>query len=246
MDEALIKILSCPLHREAELNYEKKYFICSTCKRVFKIISECDIKIPDFLINPGNLNRGYRDLRGSFLKRVQGKPFIRGIEEGKLVLDVGCGENPRGDINVDCYLPRAIPTNFILANAEFLPFKNNSVDIAISNYSIEHTINPAIFIQSIYAIAKEKVEIVTDNSEWLGDIFFRLYGEGRIFHDEHYYKWSVEYFTNLLNNLGYTNNKVYLTNLSNSPIVKATSLLGKVPRLGNLFFRDLKAEIRKK
>jgi len=248
MDESLIKILTCPLHRGDELLYakEKKSFICCTCKRVFKIITVNDFEVPDFLIDPGNLNRGFRDLQGSFLKKMQGKPFMRKIEEEKLVLDIGCGENPRGNINIDCYIPNKPPVNFILANAEFLPFKNDSVDIVISNYSVEHTVNPAIFIQNIYAIAKEKVEIVTDNSEWLGDIFFRLYGKGRIFHEEHYYKWSKEYLRNLLNKLECVNNKVYLTNLSRSPIVRFFSELGKIPHVGNLFFRDLKAEIWKK
>jgi len=239
--------LACPIHRSDELIYrrDENFFICTRCSRKYKVSTLNGIEIPDFLIDSGNLNRGLRGLSSKFLSSIQGKPFQRRIEDKKLVLDLGCGENPRGNINVDCYIPNKIPCNFILANAEYLPFKDNSIDIIISNFSIEHIINPAIFIQNIYKIAKEKIEIVTDNSEWLGDVFFRLYGDGRIFHDEHYYKWSVEYFRNLLNKLGYKNNKVYLLNLSTSLIVEILSVFGKIPCLGNLFYRDLKADIWK-
>lgn len=247
MDELLIKILACPLHKDSELLYlnEKKCFLCNSCKKEYKIITVQNTQVPDFLINQENINRGFRGLQSSFLETVQGKPFKRQIEEKETLLDIGCGENPRGNINVDCYIPNKIPRRFVLANAEYLPFKDASIDIVLSNYSIEHMIDPANFIRNIYKITKEKVEIVTDNSEWLGDVFFRLIGKGRIFHDEHYYKWSVEYFRNLLSKLGYQN-KVYLLNLSTSPIVKLFSVLGNIPRVGNFFYRDLKAEIYKK
>lgn len=247
MDSKMVEIFACPFHQDNDLIYEKDkdFFVCTTCNKKYEIINSGGIKIPNFLIDNANWKKGSRGVKSSFIKKIQGKIFNRQIEDNKLVLDVGCGENARGNINLDCYIPENIPKNFVLANAEYLPFKKNSVDIILSNYNIEHLINPAIFIQKNYEIAKEKLEIITDNSEWLGDAFFRLYGDGRIFNDEHYYKWSVEYFDNLIKRLGYKNSKVHLLNLSSNFLVKLFSVFGKIPRIGNFFYRDLKAEIWK-
>lgn len=247
MDRETYKILACPLHRESRLIYEelKNCFICSNCKKKYEIIKFKGFEIPNFLIDEKNWKKGFRGLKSKFIKKVQGKLFERGQEEGKSILDVGCGEKSRGNINIDCYIPKVVPTNFILANAEYLPFRKSSIDIILSYYNIEHLINPADFIKNVYNIAKVKIEIVTDNSEWVGDVFFRLLGEGRIFNDEHYYKWSIEYMQNLLNRLGYKKNKVKVLNLSSSIIVRLISYLGKIPRIGNFFYRDLKVEIWK-
>lgn len=63
--------------------------------------------------------------------------------EAKVKLDVGCGSNPRGDINVDFFTggwnsqegdqkkgelmnPQLIP-NLVVAHAEFLPFRDMGV-----------------------------------------------------------------------------------------------------------------------
>lgn len=247
MDQKIFKILACPLHQDSQLMYkrDKDCFKCSNCNREYEIIKQNSTKIPNFLIDNKNWEKGSRGIKSSFIKNVQGKVYTRQVENNKLVLDIGCGENARGSINLDCYVPKNIPKNFILANAEYLPFKKNSIHIILSYYNLEHLINPAIFIQKTYDIAKEKLEIVTDNNEWLGDIFFRLYGDGRIFNNEHYYKWSVEYLNNLIKRLGFKNSKVYLLNLSSNSLVKFTSILGNILRLGNFFYRDLKAEIWK-
>lgn len=247
MNGNIIEALVCPLCKDSKFSCDKgcECFICNKCHRKYDSINLNGTWIPNFLIDDNNWEKGPRGIRSGFLKKNQGKPFKRQIDDEKLILDIGCGENARGNINIDCYIPSKIPQNFILANAAYLPFRKNSVDIILSSYSMEHLINPAIFIQDIYKIAKEKVEIITDNSEWLGDVFFRLLGDGRVFHNEHYYKWSVEYLNNLISRLGYEKNKVYLLNLSTNSLVKGLSVFGKIPRIGNLFYRDLKIEIWK-
>lgn len=159
-----------------------------------------------------------------------------------LILDIGCGESPKGNINIDIYIPKEIPENFILASAEYLPFKDNTCDIVESSYVIEHCINPVNFILNQVRISKDKVIIVTDNSEWIGDYWFRLVGSGRIFHDEHYYRWTVEYLDNLLKRLG-LRAKVCACNLSTTLAVKVISFLGRLPRIGRLFYRDIKSYI---
>jgi SAM-dependent methyltransferase len=247
LKDKILKILSCPFHPLNDLSYDasKKRLLCKECGKTFEVLDFRGAQIPNFLIAPHDWNKKGKKLDNMLLNRIQGRPFERKIEEGRDVLDIGCGENPRGNINLDCYIPESVPKNFILADAEHLPFKGESIDIVLSNFSIEHMVNPAIFIQKIFNIAKEKVEIVTDNSEWLGDVFFRILGSGRIFNDEHCYKWSVEYLENLLKKAGIVNSRVYLTNLSTNRLVKLFSLLGYIPRFGNFFYRDLKAVIWK-
>jgi len=247
MDKNIFELLACPLHQDNDLIFDNILNVlhCQKCNKNYEMIENGSSSIPNFLFDDTNWKKGIRDINSSLIETFQGFPFKRELEDNKLILDVGCGENPRGNINLDCYIPQKIPQNFVLGNAEYLPFKKNSVDIVLSYYNIEHLINPAIFIQKMYDIAREKLEIVTDNDEWIGDIFFRVLGVGRIFHDEHYYKWSVEYFKNLINRLGYSKNKIYLLNLSTNRLVKLTTLLGVIPRVGNMFYRDLKAEIWK-
>ncbi len=247
MNKQLLDILACPAHQESELvfNEVSNKLECCECGQQYTVITGKDLWVPVFLEDDPKWEKGFRGLSSGLIKSVQGKPFKREIEKNKLILDVGCGDNPRGNINLDCYIPKVVPDNFVIASAEQLPFKKGSVDIVLSNYNLEHLVNPAIFIQNVYDITKEKIEIITDNDEWVGDIVFRLLGDGRIFHDEHYYKWSVEYLNNLVVRLGYKNHKTYLLNLSSNSIVKLFSYLGMLPRVGNIFYRDLKVEIWK-
>lgn len=245
MNERMLSILCCPICKN-DIKVVGTFFICDKCNKKYEIIKlENNFEIPNFLLKDNNWNIGFRNIRNKILKSLNSAPFKVDIDNSKIVLDIGCGENARGNINLDCYIPNNIPKNFILANAEYLPFKNNSVDIVLSNYNLEHLINPAIFLQNIYQVTKERIEITTDNSEWFGDCIFRIIGDGRIFHDEHYYKWSVEYFKNLLNRLEFQNNNVYLLNLSSNLFIKFMSIFGKIPRIGNFFYRDLRAIIYK-
>ncbi len=159
-------------------------------------------------------------------------------------LDVGCGEQSRGDVNVDIYIPSDIPKNFILASAEYLPFKKNIFDLVYSGYVIEHCLNPAQFIKDQVRCSKEKVLIIGDNCEWIGDDWCRITGNGRIFHDEHCYAWTVEYLGNLIRRMGYKG-EVKALNLSPTYITMIFSKLGKIPRLGRFFYRDILAVIEK-
>jgi SAM-dependent methyltransferase len=162
----------------------------------------------------------------------------------KTLLDVGCGGKAQGDFNVDVYIPDPLPKNFVLASAELLPFKNNSFDIVRSAYVIEHNLFPTEMIKEHFRVCKDTVRVYTDNSDWLGVLVFRVLNTGSIFHDEHYFKWSKEYFSNLIDRLGF-NGKVWLFNSSPSVIIKLFSLLGCLPRVGPIFYRDLGAEITK-
>jgi SAM-dependent methyltransferase len=157
-------------------------------------------------------------------------------------LDVGCGENAKGDINIDQYVPKNRPSNFVLCSAEKLPFKDGSFDCVRNSYVIEHLLDPVNFIGHCMRLATTKVVIITDNSDWVGDFYFRLIGSGRIFHPEHCYKWSVEYMRTLLCRLG-IKATVNAGNLSPTTVVKVASSLGRLPRIGIVFYRDIVIEI---
>lgn len=247
MRKEVLDALVCPLHRNSGLSRadDDKMFVCDQCQKKYESVQVGGRWIPNFLIDDKHWEKGPRGIKSTLINTIQGRPNKTAPAGDKLILDVGCGENAKGNVNVDCYVPTSIPENFILANAEHLPFRDGSIDVVSSYYNIEHLLNPAIFIQNMFGIAREKIDIVTDNSEWVGDIFFRLLGDGRIFNDEHYYKWSVEYFSNLIKRLGYKKFKVHLLNLSNNSLVTAVSCLGRIPRVGCFFYRDLKVEIWK-
>jgi len=86
-----------------------------------------------------------------------------------LVLDVGCGRDPHGDINMDIYRPwehnphtRKPPlpkiNNFILADAHHLPFKPSIFSKIICYEVMEHLENP-------FKALKEMVRVLKSNGE---------------------------------------------------------------------------------
>lgn len=244
-DKRIIKLFRCPVDRNHPLARTNNGFMCPSCQRKFVSRFVNEIEIPNFLIHKTSWVQGYRGLTSKLIGIFQKEsPVDQYSGSDSWILDIGCGENARGNINLDCYVPEKIPQNLILANAEHLPFKNKSIDTILSYYNIEHLIDPAEFILEAKNIAKNKVEIVTDNSEWFGDILFRIIGSGRIFHDEHVYKWSKEYMANLLRRLGIKQAQVSVQNLSSTPVIKLLSTLGRIPRIGYFFYRDLKIEIQ--
>lgn len=166
------------------------------------------------------------------------------IDIASVMLDVGCGGNAQGHINTDVYIPDPLPKNFVLASAEKLPFKSDSIDIVRSAYVIEHNPHPALMLREHVRICKDKVIAYTDNSDWLGAILLRVFNTGYIFHDEHYYKWSKEYMINLVRRLNFKG-EVTLFNGSPSIFVKLFSLFKVIPRVAPLFLRDLKVVIKK-
>jgi ubiquinone/menaquinone biosynthesis C-methylase UbiE len=157
-------------------------------------------------------------------------------------LDVGCGPHARGDVNVDVAVPSPTPHRFVLASAEHLPFVDCSFQVVRSSYVIEHCIQPVRCVREHVRCATCYALIITDNSEWIGDYVIRLIGRGRLFHTEHCYRWTREYLANLLARLGYPSS-VLACNLSPTAAVRLAALLGRLPRVGVWFYRDLQVRI---
>lgn len=261
----------CPYDNEIPVRLKKtgkeSFYECKECHRHFPIINGIVNFLPDGLrewitIQNNRTNKKVQesnDFSGKWKPGFRGwRPnwFVKllsiGSGEGRItsshrgiVLDVGCGDIAKGDVNTDIYIPSQIPNNFVLATAELLPFMDNSFDIVRSAYVIEHNLYPTEMIKEHFRVCKKRVEIFTDNSDWLGIYVYRVLNAGSIFHDEHYFKWSKEYFGNILNRLN-IKGKVKVFNTSPSLLVKFLSLFGVLPRIGVAFYRDLYVEIYKK
>lgn len=82
-------------------------------------------------------------------------------------LDVGCGNKPRGDINVDCFrvsddivANRKLQTNAdVIASGEYLPFQNQVFDSVLSSNVIEHVSNPALFLSELIRVSKRYINV---------------------------------------------------------------------------------------
>lgn len=86
-------------------------------------------------------------------------------------LDVGCGVTPTGTVNVDFVRsgenlhvgavmldPRSI-SNFVVADACYLPFKDGAFNLVFSTHVIEHVPDPKKMFAELCRVSKEKVLI---------------------------------------------------------------------------------------
>lgn len=127
------------------------------------------------------------------------------------ILDVGCGNNPMGDVNVDLYIgvskhrdsrvlvPQNIP-NFVLCDAAHLSFRDDCFEKVFSKDSLEHvgkkpqSTNPGpyMMLKEMIRVSKGDVEIYVphrfsiDNCEkrfWIRrhNAFFNL----------RWFKWAI-------------------------------------------------------
>jgi len=70
------------------------------------------------------------------------------------VLDVGCGDRPTGDVNLDLFFYGKWK-NFIIGEAHHLPFKNQVFDKVHSKHCLEHLENPPKFFEEAKRVLKK-------------------------------------------------------------------------------------------
>lgn len=69
------------------------------------------------------------------------------------VLDVGCGDVPKGDVNLDLFFYVKCE-NFVIAEANYLPFKDGVFGKVYSKHSLEHFEDPFKFFKDAKRILK--------------------------------------------------------------------------------------------
>lgn len=99
-------------------------------------------------------------------------------------LDIGCGHNLTGDVNVDLVTVKT-DKFFVKADAHNLPFRNQSFESAYSSHMMEHLLNPIQALKEMRRVAS-KVELRLPSIYSL-DLT-----------TEHLYSWNIISFTNFL------------------------------------------------
>lgn len=85
------------------------------------------------------------------------------------VLDVGCGPTPRGTVNIDRYTRPTIHgygagqkskiPNFVLADAQHLPFRNACFEKVVSSHVIEHVQEPMLMLKEMTRVSSRYVVV---------------------------------------------------------------------------------------
>lgn len=127
-------------------------------------------------------------------------------------LDVGCGNRPLGDVNVDIYKGNSPETakrpcdiksipNFVLASGCFLPFRNEMFDLVISDNSMEHVTDYLLFLKEMLRVTKNGVIIKVPHR-------FLNINRGNPYHKQHF---TETWFKRTLTKLGLHNFKTSIS-----------------------------------
>ena len=119
---------------------------------------------------------------------------------GNSILDVGCGSQPRGDVNCDLFLGKSPHTkytikkcgNFVRCNAEWLPFRDNSFPIVYASHLMEHLSHPFNFLKEAKRVASKIVYLQVPSLHFVAN---------QIIHSEHpspIFTWSKYSLNNFL------------------------------------------------
>lgn len=77
-------------------------------------------------------------------------------------LDVGCGIQQKGDLNLDIIRENKDHSKFIQADLNHgLPFKDNAIENILCHHVIEHIDNPEYLLKELIRVSKNVVEIRT-------------------------------------------------------------------------------------
>lgn len=84
-----------------------------------------------------------------------------------MLLDVGCGSQPKGDVNCDLLLehhdlrekPKTI-LNFVKCSAEFLPFISKSFEEVYCSHLLEHLEDYSQALQELKRVAAHRVTVI--------------------------------------------------------------------------------------
>lgn len=114
------------------------------------------------------------------------------------ILDVGCGSNPKGDVNVDLFVepiqraekqrinPKKIK-NFVFADAHYLPFRDDIFQVVYSSHLLEHCLHPFTVLKEYRRVSKAIVYLEVPYGDRYPDDC-----------PHHLYSWTMKSFQHLL------------------------------------------------
>jgi len=90
-----------------------------------------------------------------------------------LILDVGCGDRPKGTVNLDWARSQSSDffeserqvdpgraTNFVLGDAYHLPFRDNAFETVLCHHTLEHLVNPVLALKELLRATSNVLEII--------------------------------------------------------------------------------------
>lgn len=119
-----------------------------------------------------------------------------------MILDVGCGNSPRGDVNLDLLVEddlqgepiqvNIIP-NFVRGDVESLPFRNGAFSKVHCHHVLEHTEDPGCGVSELLRVANGRVVISVPFIwfEWIGNLFRRGRRAWRKKHHKHIFTKAI-------------------------------------------------------
>jgi SAM-dependent methyltransferase len=113
------------------------------------------------------------------MKKLRDQPVPKLKERSKLEhakrisLDVGCGSNPKGTVNIDFFREGYNPQtgdqkigdyvkaqnieNFVVGDSMYLPFRDESFNVVFSTHVIEHVVDPAGMLREMNRVCNGKM-----------------------------------------------------------------------------------------
>ena len=126
-----------------------------------------------------------------------------------LVLDVGCGFEGYGSVNVDiCCGTENVDLdgsvrvsrtrNLFIADGCSLPFRDDTFDLVYSSHVIEHVANPFLFLRELVRVSRDKIVVRCPHR--FGDKLYRFLG--CFGHKGHRHFFNARWFVEVGERLG--------------------------------------------
>ena len=150
--------------------------------------------------------------------------------EGFGVLDVGCGNEPKGDVNCDLYVADAqnhrnlgtsnrlathFISNFIVCDASHLPFRDAIFKMVVCRQIIEHFQNPFALLKELCRVSYHAVRVETVHR--LGENAVLNPRNRRWFKQHHVSKFNFKWFHQAAAALGFHVTQTYTLSYQHLP-----------------------------